>query len=166
MSKFCGLRSRWRTLWLWQKANPRSSWYLSIHKLSVFEHLSSRVVYYMKDLTTSGSISPLRLSKYFFKSWSQCSKTSVSFLSLCKTSYSRTMFLCFSSFKRQISRKADEGTPWNKQLFWVLISMARKASYLIVVIQPDSFQSYNLMRLAILCFENRAVCTCMYRKIN
>jgi len=67
MSKFCGLRSRCNTLWLWQNARPRRSWYI-------------------KDFTTSGSISPFRLSKYFFRSWSQCSNTRVNFLSLCKTS--------------------------------------------------------------------------------
>ncbi len=39
-------------------------------------------------LTISGSISPLQLSKYFFRSWSQYSNTSVSFLSLCNTSWS------------------------------------------------------------------------------
>jgi hypothetical protein len=93
MSKFCGLRSRCRTLWLWQNARPRRSWYI-------------------KDFTISGSISPFRLSKYFFRSWSQCSNTRVNFLSLCRTSYSRTMFLCFSSFSKQISRKADDGTPY------------------------------------------------------
>jgi len=39
-------------------------------------------------LTTSGSISPLQLSKYFFKSWSEYSNTSVSFFSLWTTSQS------------------------------------------------------------------------------
>ena len=37
-------------------------------------------------LTVSWSISPLQLSKYFFRSWSQYSNTSVNFLSLCNTS--------------------------------------------------------------------------------
>lgn len=69
---------------------------------------------HMKDFTMSGSISPLRLSKYFLRSWSQCSKTNVSFLSECSTSCRRTMFLCFSSFNKQISRSADEGTPCRK----------------------------------------------------
>lgn len=87
MSKFCGLRSRWSTLWLWQNARPRSSWY-------------------MKLFTTSKSMSPFKLSKYFFKSWSQCSKTRVSFLSECSTSYRRTIFLCFSSCKWKIEIKS------------------------------------------------------------
>ena len=38
--------------------------------------------------TISWSISPLQLSKYFFRSWSQYSKTRVSFFSLCRTSWS------------------------------------------------------------------------------
>lgn len=70
---------------------------------------------YRKDLTTSKSISPFRLSKYFFKSWSQCSKTNVNFLSLCNTSYNLTTFLCFNSFSRQISLSADDGTPCVQQ---------------------------------------------------
>jgi len=28
MSRFCGLRSRCRTLWLWQNSRPRSNWYM------------------------------------------------------------------------------------------------------------------------------------------
>ena len=28
MSKFCGFKSLWRTLWLWQNARPRSNWYM------------------------------------------------------------------------------------------------------------------------------------------
>ena len=67
---------------------------------------------HIKDLTTSGSISPLRESKYFFRSWSQCSNTNVNFLSECSTSCSRTIFRCFSSFSKHISLNADEGTPW------------------------------------------------------
>ena len=68
---------------------------------------------HIKDLTTSGSISPLRESKYFFRSWSQCSNTNVNFLSECSTSCSRTIFRCFSSFSKHISLNADEGTPLN-----------------------------------------------------
>lgn len=80
--------------------------------INIYKHNDkNRLVSYINDLTTSNSISPFKLSKYFFKSWSQCSNTNVNFLSLCKTSYKRTMFLCFSSFKRQISRRADDGTP-------------------------------------------------------
>ena len=66
---------------------------------------------YINDITTSGSMSPLRESKYFLRSWSQCSKTSVSFRSEWRTSCRRTIFLCLSSFKRHISLKADDGTP-------------------------------------------------------
>lgn len=71
---------------------------------------------YKKDLTMSKSISPLRLSKYFLRSWSQCSKTRVNFLSLCRTSYRRTIFLCLSSFRRQISLSAEDGTPYRSKL--------------------------------------------------
>uniref|UniRef100_A0A0E9QKW4 Uncharacterized protein n=1 Tax=Anguilla anguilla TaxID=7936 RepID=A0A0E9QKW4_ANGAN len=65
----------------------------------------------MNDFTVSGSKSPLQLSKYFFKSRSQYSNTNVNFLSLCRTSCSLTIFLCLSSFNKQISRNAELGTP-------------------------------------------------------
>lgn len=42
--------------------------------------------------------------------WSQCSNTSVSFLSEWRTSYNLTMFLCLSSLSKQISRNAELGT--------------------------------------------------------
>ena len=29
MRRFCGLRSRWRTLWLWQNSRPLNSWYMN-----------------------------------------------------------------------------------------------------------------------------------------
>lgn len=82
ISKFWGFKSLWRTLWLWQNASPRSNCSIKL-------------------LQTAISISPLRLSKYFLRSWSQCSNTSVSFLSECKTSYRRTIFLCLSSYKKE-----------------------------------------------------------------
>ncbi len=102
MRRFWGFKSRWRTFLLWQKARPLSSWYMS-------------------DWTFSLSISPLRLSKYFLRSWSQCSKTKVSFLSECNTSCRRTMFRCFSSFSRHISLNADEGTPLNKNSLLMIL---------------------------------------------
>lgn len=80
--RFCGLRSRWRTFRLWQKANPRSNCSIKLRQTLI-------------------SMSPFRLSKYFFRSWSQCSKTSVSLRSECRTSYNRTMFLCFNSYSRK-----------------------------------------------------------------
>ena len=55
----------------------------------------------MKDLTTSGSISPLSESKYFFRSWSQCSNTKVNFRSEWRTSCSLTMLRWFNSWKLQ-----------------------------------------------------------------
>lgn len=75
--------------------------------------------------TVFWSISPLQLSKYFFKSWSQYSKTIVRHDSLRITSNSLkntvekrlplgaylTMFLCFSSFNKQISLNAELGMP-------------------------------------------------------
>ena len=69
---------------------------------------------YKNDFTTSKSISPFRLSKYFFKSWSQCSNTNVNFLSLWRTSFNLTIFLCFNSLSKQISLSAEDGTPWKK----------------------------------------------------
>lgn len=92
ISKFWGFKSRWRTLLLWQNARPRNNWYIKL-------------------FTTSRSISPFKLSKYFFRSWSQCSNTSVNFLSLWRTSYNLTIFLCFNSFNKHISLSADDGTP-------------------------------------------------------
>jgi len=32
MRRFCGLRSRWRTLWLWQNSRPRNNWYMNDYK--------------------------------------------------------------------------------------------------------------------------------------
>ena len=94
---------------------------------------------YMKLFTTSGSISPLRPSKYFLRSWSQCSNTRVSFLSLCRTSMRRTTFLWRNSFSRQISRRADEGTPCRskhvnhtKRLNFKYLAMKGKRDALII----------------------------------
>lgn len=93
MSKFCGLRSLCRTFRLWQNANPLNNWYLkgSMNSLRQSQSRRNKCKYlenksYRNDLTTSRSISPFRLSKYFLRSWSQCSNTKVSFLSLCSTS--------------------------------------------------------------------------------
>lgn len=74
MSRFCGLRSRCRTLRLWQNASPFSSWYMNdcgtTHNCYPNAH---SVVYDVtlkraRTLTISGSRSPLQLSKYFFRS--------------------------------------------------------------------------------------------------
>lgn len=129
ISKFCGLRSLCNTFLLWQNANPRNNWYLKedknlVRKIAYILNVINTHIYiyinkikeiiailYKKDLTTSKSISPFKLSKYFFRSWSQCSKTKVNFLSLCNTSYNLTTFLCFNSFSKQISLSADDGTP-------------------------------------------------------
>lgn len=94
MSRFCGLRSRWRTFRLWQKARPFNNWYIKDWKERIKTALSDtsniknvikrcsppplpwfipfRASYRFKKtnqtLTISGSKSPLQLSKYFFKS--------------------------------------------------------------------------------------------------
>ena len=54
-------------------------------------------------LTVSGSISPLQVSKYFFRSWSQYSNTRVSLRSLCNTSCN----LQGQTFHHQHNRKAS-----------------------------------------------------------
>ena len=79
--------------------------------LWILDHFLRSDFTYINDITTSGSMSPFRESKYFLRSWSQCSKTRVSFRSEWRTSCKRTIFLCFSSFNRHISRRAEEGTP-------------------------------------------------------
>ena len=65
MSKFWGFRSRWRTRFSWQKAMPRSNWY-------------------MKDLMVGGSRAPRspRESMYLLRSLSMNSKTSISLFSV------------------------------------------------------------------------------------
>eukprot|EP00967_Tisochrysis_lutea_P033204 scaffold39422_cov37-Tisochrysis_lutea.AAC.6 len=57
ISTFCGLRSRWRMRWEWQKARPRRIW--------------------SAQLLTSGAGMPERnlVSRHAFRSWSRYSKT-------------------------------------------------------------------------------------------
>ena len=93
---------------------------------------------YMKDMTTSGSMSPLRESKYFLRSWSQCSNTSVNFLSEWRTSWSLTMFLCFSSFKRHISLKAELGTPLIKTRQYLISEVQKNYTDCIFITSSSS----------------------------
>lgn len=74
MSRFCGLRSRCRTLRLWQNASPFSSWYMNDCGTTDNCYPNAHSVVYdvtlkrSRTLTISGSRSPLQLSKYFFRS--------------------------------------------------------------------------------------------------
>ena len=127
MSRFWGFRSRWSIFLLWQYDRPRNNWnlrktwlitnLLNNEKFNFnFQNASNQKKQertYMNDFTTSGSMSPLRESKYFFRSWSQCSNTKVNFLSECRTSCNLTIFRCFNSFNKQISLNAEDGTPCN-----------------------------------------------------
>ena len=108
---------------------------------------------YINDITTSGSISPLSESKYFLRSWSQCSKTKVNFLSEWRTSWSRTMFLCFSSFKRHISLRAEEGTPCKRKIRLIQIVRKKLTIYLIVIIKPDPLQRHNFLSFFVFSFK-------------
>lgn len=120
--------------------------------------------------------------------WSQNSKTSVSFLSLCSTSCSLrgaasaagrrragstarrphlTMFLCFSSFSRQISRSAELGTPCGTaRLGSARPGGARRgpaprsSPHLVVIVQPHPLQRHDLVRLPVLGLEHRPVGAC------
>ena len=162
INRFCGLRSRWRMFLLWQYDKPRNNWNRN-------------------DLTTSGSMSPLRESKYFLRSWSQCSNTNVNFRSECRTSCSLTILRCLSSFSRHISRKADDGTPYKLWLEVIHFNMNRfiyteisvtinelflTHLYLIIVVQPYSFQSDNLLSFLVFSLKNCAISTCNERQLK
>lgn len=94
MRRFCGLRSRCSTLLVWQKSIPSRSWC-------------------MNDLMVMGFNAPRSpcVSIYFLRSLSIYSKTSISLFSVWMTSCRLTMFSCFNSFMREISRMAVEGVP-------------------------------------------------------
>lgn len=82
-----------------------------------------------------------------------------------------TMFLCFSSLSRQISRRAELGTPcicegagWaavRSHPAQALNPLSRPylspQSYLIIVIQPHPFQSHDLMSLPVFGLEHCSV---------
>lgn len=128
MSKFCGFKSRWRIRWSWQTAIPRNNW--NIKDYSSVGYL--QIINNELTLMVAISSSPPIASMNFLRSESRYSKTNVSFFStwwsntrwkllfisdkqiepVCNTSHSRTMFGCFSSFNKAISRIAVHGTPY------------------------------------------------------
>lgn len=85
----------------------------------------------------------------------------------------RTMFLCFSSFKRQISLKAELGTPCKRKKNQLTLALAHlhtanrqrnvkniRIKYLVVVIQPNPFQSHYLVCFPVFRFEHCSICAC------
>jgi hypothetical protein len=75
------------------------------------------------------------------------------------------MFLCFSSLRRQISRRAELGTPYTwegarkqqSQPTQPTPGLPLPQSYLIIVIQPHSLQSHNFMGLPVLGLEHCSI---------
>ena len=66
---------------------PRSKLLSKINSPQAIYQVHQYSTYSSDTLTMSASISPLQLSKYFLRSWSEYSKTSVNFFSLCTTSH-------------------------------------------------------------------------------
>ena len=106
MSKFWGFKSRCRTLWLWwdwicyndvnrndhsklitcgkiQVLAKAETWSSSQHRHQ-FRRWGCQNISVSKELKSNDSRKTAVIST--FKSWSQCSKTRVNFLSLCRTS--------------------------------------------------------------------------------
>mmetsp|Transcript_16635 Transcript_16635/g.26419 ORF Transcript_16635/g.26419 Transcript_16635/m.26419 type:complete len:224 (+) Transcript_16635:529-1200(+) len=92
MSRFCGLMSRWIIRFAWQNSTPRSNWNAKV-------------------FTVAGGSRPFKAFMYFLRSFSKYSNTNTNLFGLQKTSRSRTMFWCGSSFSNAISRMAVLGTP-------------------------------------------------------
>lgn len=76
-----------------------------------------------------------------------------------------TMFLCFSSFRRQISLRAELGTPCKTNGTHVglhrytIRPWERLSTHLVVVVQPDPFQSHDFVGFSVFRLENCPVST-------